>query len=160
VAGFKIQNAYYMNQIEVGVLNPKGSYQLAHKYDSLGEVENFYYFFKAANHYLLSNGLENAMFIDGRTQGYEEYKKAVLAEDYKELIEKAGVCCVEVVESFVKEYLHEMNSILVYSEETLTAEAAREVYNLALISGKFSKTASGIIALNKVSSIWEHNLVS
>lgn len=149
VAGFKIQNAYYMNQIEVGVLNPKGSHQLAHKYDSLGEVENFYYFFKAANHYLLSNGLENAMFIDGRTEGYEAYKKAVLAEDYKMLIEKSGICCVEVVESFVKEYLHEMNSILVYSEETLTAEAAREVYNLALISGKFSKTASGIIALKE-----------
>lgn len=149
VAGFKIQNAYYLNQIEVGVLNPKGSHQLAHKYDSLGEVESFYYFFKAANHYVLSNGLENAMFIDGRIEGYDEYKKAVLAEDYKTLIEKAGICCVEVVESFVKEYLHEMNSILVYSEEVLTAEAAQEVQNLALISGKLGKTASGIIALKE-----------
>lgn len=149
VASFKIHNAYFQKQIEVAVLNPKGSNQLDHKYESLGEVENFYYFFKAANHYLLSNGLENAMFIEGRTEGFEDYKKAVLAEDYKELIEKSGVCCVEKVESFVKEYLHEMNSILVYSEETLTAEAAREVYNLALISGKFSKTASGIIALKE-----------
>ncbi|NOR86709.1 MAG: molybdopterin-dependent oxidoreductase, partial [Bacteroidales bacterium] len=149
VVGYMIQNAYQAKKIKVAVLNPKGSERLSHKFDSFGEVENFYYFFKAANHYLLSNGLENAMFLEGRVDGFEAYKAAVLAEDYKMLVEKSGLCCVERVESFVKEYLHEMNSILVYSEELLTAEAAREVYNLSLISGKLGKTASGIISLKE-----------
>ena len=149
VVGYMIQNAHHIQEVKVSVLNPKGSEKLKHKFDSLGEVENFYYFFKAANHYLLSNGLHNEMFLNGRVEGFEEYKEAVLAESYALLIEKAGVCCVSLVESFVKEYLHEMNSILVFSEELLTAEATREIYNLSLISGKLGKTASGIISLKE-----------
>lgn len=149
VVGYKIQNAFYKKEIDVAVLNPKGSQRLAHKYASFGEVDSYYYFFKAANHYLLSNGLENALFIEGRTEGFENYKNEVLAEDYQLLIEKSGISCVSDLETFVKEYLHEMNNIIVYSEEVLTAEAAREVYNLALISGKLGKTASGIISLKE-----------
>jgi formate dehydrogenase major subunit len=149
VIGYMIQNAHYIQHVKVEVINPKGSDKLSHKYGSLGDVGNFYYFFKAANHYLLSNGLENAMFLDGRVDDFEAYKTAVLAENFHDLVEKAGLCCPTLVGDFVKDYLNEINSILVFSEELLTAETAREVYNLSLISGKLGKTASGIISLKE-----------
>ena len=149
VAGYMIQNAHHSGQVRVSVINPKGSNKLSHKYESIAEVDNFYAFFKAANHYLLSNSLQNPMFIDSRVEGFKAYKQALLAEDYSLLVEKSGICCVSKIESFVKEYLHEMNSILVYSEGLLSAEAAREVYHLSLISGKLGKTASGIISLKE-----------
>jgi len=149
VVGYMIQNAHHIQEVKVAVLNPKASEKLKHKFESLGEVENFYYFFKAANHYLLSNGLQNEMFINGRVEGFDAYKKAALEEDYSMLVEKAGLCCTSLLEGFVKDYLHEVNSILVFSEEQLTAEATREIYHLSILSGKLGKTASGIISLKE-----------
>ncbi|OYT16421.1 MAG: hypothetical protein B7C24_07920, partial [Bacteroidetes bacterium 4572_77] len=149
VLGYMIQNAFYKKDIEVSVLNTNKSQKLNHKFESQAEIGSFYHFFKAANHYILSNGLENALFIKDRIDGFDDYKKALLAEDYALLIQKAGICCLEKVESFVKEYLHEMNNILVFSEAIVSSETAQEIHNLALISGKLGKTANGLISLKE-----------
>ncbi len=149
VVGFMIKNAQFKTKVPVNLVTVNPESTMKRKVDQTYNIKSYYHFVKAVNHYLLSNGLENALFIKDRCEGFDAYKAAVLKENYAELIEKSGVCCPDKIAEFAKDYNNEMNAVLVFSEKELSAHACTEVFNLAMITGKLGKTASGLIPLKE-----------
>ena len=147
VLGFEINNARVTNGVQVELITNKSDSSMKKKVDAITKVDSYYYFIKAANHYLLSKGLHNSLFI-GKTKKYEEYNTSLLKENYAELSKKSGVSA-SVIENFAVAYNDEMNAILVYSEKELSANACIELHNLAMITGKLGKIANGLISLKE-----------
>jgi len=50
---------------------------------------------------------------------------------------------------FAVDYNNEQKAIIVFSEKHISSEAVKELFNLALITGKLGKTASGLISLKE-----------
>lgn len=149
VAGFIINNLRVMHQVPVEMVSNGEKSEMDRKVDKITKVESYYYFVKALNHYLLSKGMQNEMFLKGRTMGLEDYRKELLAEDYGKLLEKSGICCSECVEEFAQDFNEQMNAVLVFSEKELSPATCMEIQNLALITGKLGKTSMGLVALRE-----------
>lgn len=122
---------------------------LAHKVDKIHYIKSYYHFVKAVNYYLLSSELQNQMFINDRSIDYDDYRKNILAEDFDELFEKSGVCCIDELVQFATGYNNQTNAVLVFSEKELSSNLSFELFNLAIITGKLGKTAQGIVALKE-----------
>lgn len=121
---------------------------MLHKADEELRVISYYHFVKAAIHYILSHELENGVYLADHCSQFEAYKENVLAEDYNELLQSSG-CSAETIAEFAFEYNLEQHSVIVFAEKNLSAATCIEIRNLALITGKIGKTASGIIALKE-----------
>lgn len=148
VGGFLINNLHQTKGIPVDLISTDENNRLAHKCNSHKVIKDYYFFIKAVNHYLLSKGLQNAMFIKDNCQGFEEYKSKLLAEKFEQLVEKA-CCCKECVIEFAENFNKEMNAVLVFAEKHVSSNAAYEIRNLCMITGKLGKTAMGMIALKE-----------
>ena len=149
VVGFIAQNARYQKKTPVSLVTVKTGNTMVHKSDEVVKVKSYYYFIKAVNHYLLSNGLENALFLRDRVDGFEEYKTSLLAEKFDDLIKKAGISKKEFIGKFAEEYNLEMNAIIIFSEKEISSAAAAELFNLAMITGKLGKTSNGLVSLKE-----------
>ncbi len=149
VAGFTINKLRINGGVPVELITNKDSSSMGHKVDKTRKVKSYYYFVKALNHYYLSAGLENGLFIKSKTTGFEEYKNELLKEDFNTLLESSGFCCEESFEEFARQYNREMNAILVFSEKEVSSHTSRELINLALITGKLGKTSMGMISLKE-----------
>jgi len=112
------------------------------------KIKSYYHFLKAVNHYLLSMNLQNGLFIKDRCEGYEEYKAALLAENFYDLIKASGIS-EETLIRWAVDYNNEMNAVVFFSEKELSGRACQELFNLAMITGKLSKTANGLVALKE-----------
>ncbi|NOU18862.1 MAG: molybdopterin-dependent oxidoreductase [Bacteroidales bacterium] len=149
VAGYMVNAA--QKRLEVISIDPKST--LRHKAFSFNTVKSYYLFIKAVNHYLIANGKQNSMFIKDNCVGYEDYKKNLLKESYKKLCGEACYsecgCDCSCVSDFAESFNNEMNAILIFSEKEVGSDAAREIINLAMITGKLGKTSSGIISLKQ-----------
>ncbi len=148
VAGFMVQHAHHRKKTPVILVTAKEKNSMSHKVDRELKVKSYYHFVKALNHYLLSNGLENALFLRDRVEGYEEYKSGLLKEDFNELVLKSGLSSEDIA-AFAVEYNNEMNAILIFSEKEISGNTCKEIFNLARITGKLGKTANGLIALKE-----------
>ncbi len=148
VAGFMVQQARHRKKTPVILVTAKEKNSMSHKVDRELKVKSYYHFIKALNHYLLSNGMENALFLRDRVDGLEEYKSGLLKEDFNELVLKSGLTCEDIA-AFAVEYNHEMNAILIFSEKEISGNTCKEIFNLARITGKLGKTANGLIALKE-----------
>ncbi|MEN8139395.1 MAG: molybdopterin-dependent oxidoreductase, partial [Bacteroidota bacterium] len=157
VVGYKIFNSSYIKGVNVELIASADAYGLTHKYDTKTEVESYYHFFKAVNHYILSKGKENMMFVNGRVEGHEDYKIDTLREDYSELVKLSGVSDKKVISKFANRYLLEQNAVIIFAEQNIDGATAQEIKNLVLISGKLGKTASGLIALKEKNN--SHGLI-
>ncbi|PLW94434.1 MAG: hypothetical protein C0592_02810 [Marinilabiliales bacterium] len=146
VAGFFVQNARKTKEIPVTLIKACDCNDTDHKADRIIEIKSHYAMFKAMNYYLLANGKQNNMFINGRTKGYEDYYQAIQKEDYDKLITESGLS-KDQIESLANEMNNAMNSVIMYSEEDISSAAALEILNFNLITGKQGKMASGTIAL-------------
>jgi formate dehydrogenase major subunit len=144
VAGFMINHS----GAAVDLITEKEDSAMKHKVGKTVEVKDCYYFIKAVNHYLLSNGKQNQLFINDNCEKFEEYKVSLLNEKYDDLVSK-GACCKEIVEAFADEYNEVNNAVLVYSEKEVCQQTIYELRNLALITGKLGKTAMGLVALKE-----------
>jgi formate dehydrogenase major subunit len=111
-------------------------------------VASYYHFVKAAIHFIISQGLENSIYLDDHCGNYEEYKNSILAEDYAALVKASG-CRAETIAEFAFEYNEEQHSVMVFAEKNLSSATCTEIRNLTIITGKMGKTASGIIALRE-----------
>ncbi len=149
VAGFMIHNAHVRNNIDVNLVTTKENNFMEHKVSNTIKIKSYYYFIKAVNHYLLSNNKENMLFIKDNSEKFDEYKEALLKEDFNKLYEKSGVCCKEHFEAFAEEFNRENNAVIVFSEKEISSTTSFELFNLTLITGKFGKTASGLISLKE-----------
>ena len=144
VAGFMINSS--KKPVEL-ITNNENS-KMTGKVSKVTVIKDYYYFIKAVNYYLLKNNKQNQMFIIDNCESFEDYKKQLLDEDFKTMVEK-GACCEECVVNFANEYNEEMNAVLVFSEKEVSANTASELLNLALITGKHGKTAMGVVSLKE-----------
>lgn len=148
VAGFLVSNAQFLKKIPVISVTTLTDSSMSHKVTEQLLVKSYYHFIKAVNHYLLSNTLENGLFLHDRVQGFEGYKEMLLKEDFYDLVEKSGVTADQIA-GFARSYNLEMNAVLIFSEKCVSANTSKELFNLAKLTGKLGKTASGIIALKE-----------
>ncbi|MDP3462873.1 MAG: molybdopterin-dependent oxidoreductase [Bacteroidales bacterium] len=146
-----IYNTKHKENIEVVHITSLPDSRFSQKADRVIHIGNYFYFIKAANHFLLHNGLENSLFIKDRTQDFDAYKNELLACDFNRLLEWAGTDEATVA-AFAREYNEEMNAIMVFQEKELSSNASMAIHNLAMITGKLGKSANGIISLKEKSN--------
>jgi len=137
------------SKIPFDVISTQQIPSLKRKSQKFTNILSYYHFVRATNHYLLSKNLQNNMFINDNCADFDEYKKNLLAENYSDLCKKACDNNGKIVEEFAEKFNNEINAILVFSEREISQETAVELRNLALITGKLGKTASGIISLKE-----------
>lgn len=142
-------NARYRQHIPVEVITTSDDTSIEHKIDKIHHIKSYYYFIKAVNYYLLQGEQQNQLFINGRTKGFEDYRKALMAEDFDEFFEKSGVGCMESLAQFARTFNKEKNAILIFPEKEISSNTNFELINLALITGKMGKTSQGLIALKE-----------
>ncbi len=148
VAGFFVHNAQYLHKIPVVQITTLPSTPIDHKIEETLRIKAYYPFIKAINHYLLSNGKENAFYIKGNTQEFEIYKSRLLRENFEELLSTCGVTRENLIE-FAEIFNNEQNAVILFAEKAISGNCALEIRNLAMLTGKLGKTSSGIIALKE-----------
>lgn len=149
VTGFLVNNASIMKKIPVILVTGKEKNSMEHKVDEVIKVKSYYYFIKAVNHYLLTEGLENGLFLRDRVNGFDAYKTQLLSGNFDALVQRAGVADKEVIIEFAETYNNELNAILLFSEKEISSAASIELFNLAMITGKLGKTSNGLISLKE-----------
>jgi formate dehydrogenase major subunit len=148
VVGFMVQNAHFSKKTPVIMVTNKLENAMSHKVNQQITVKSYYHFVKAVNHYLLSKGLENALFLRDRVEGFEGYKAMLLKENFEHLVAASGLTSAEVA-AFAEAYNDEINAILIFSEKEISGNTSKELFNLASITGKLGKTSNGLIALKE-----------
>jgi formate dehydrogenase major subunit len=148
VAGFYIYNASHLNNIPLTLITDKMKTTMDHKVSQQIRIKSYYHFLKAVIYFILDNKLENRIFIDDHTTGFEDYRKQILQENFHDLLELSG-CAAETIAHFAMEYNDEQHAVMVFAEKNLSSHTCTEIRNLSLITGKTGKTASGIIALKE-----------
>ncbi len=148
VVGFMINNARNRGA-KVEVVTNNENDRMIKKSDRVLIVKSYYHFIKAVIHYILSNNLENPIFIKDNVTGFDTYKNKLLTEDYNILLKNSGVFFEKRLKEFAESYNNETNAVIIFSEKNISSNAAREIYNLALITGKLGKTSSGVISMKE-----------
>ena len=148
VAGFMVNSARVQNKIPVIQVTEKKRSSMENKVDEMIQIGSYYNFVKALNYILLNEGLENALFLRDRTVGFDQYKAALLSQNFSDLLSNAGIT-EAALRDFAVRYNNEQNAILIFSEKELSSATCSELFNLAMITGKLGKTASGLLSLKE-----------
>ncbi|MCT4636444.1 MAG: molybdopterin-dependent oxidoreductase [Bacteroidales bacterium] len=143
--GFLVNRARNNGSI-ISALNRDISEKFARKTDEFIKIESYYHFIKAANHYLLSSNKQNSLFIDDRTTGFNKYKEKLLKEDFNHISALSGVD-TDTIQRFAEEYNKSQHAVIIFAENSTDSATSAEIQNLAIITGKAGKRASGLIAL-------------
>ncbi|PJB59525.1 MAG: hypothetical protein CO098_02930 [Bacteroidetes bacterium CG_4_9_14_3_um_filter_41_19] len=146
--GFLVNNARVKKGVKVELISTNSNPGSLHKVDNHLVIKDYYSFVKAANMYLVKKRLQNQMYISANTTGFEEYVKPIHEWVLHDMCLKAGVSTDEL-ETWARAYNDEMNAVLVFSEKYITVNTSRELYNLAMITGKLGKTSSGLMPLKE-----------
>jgi len=149
VVSFMINNARETEGIPVELVTDREVSALDHKVDKTLKVKSYYHFIKAVNYKIIEKGWQNALFIKDNCDDFDTYKKSLSKEDYDELVSKSGVCCQSIIEEFARNYNNQMNAIIIFSEKEVSSNVSRELFNLAMLTGKLGKTANGLISLKE-----------
>lgn len=137
--------------IQVVHLANEHEQRFSKKADQQINIENYFYFFKAVNHYIISKELVDQAYISSRTYDYDVYRAKMLKNDYNQLISLSG-SNQDAVEGFVKSWLSELNPVIVFQEKYVSANASMALHNLVMLTGKLGKTGSGLIALKETNN--------
>ncbi len=148
VVGFIISNEKYNNHKPVYLITEKQQSTMTHKADSELIINSYYNFIKAANHYIISNKLENSVFIKDHSVGFESYKATLLKEKFEDIVKKAG-CSENDIKTFVEQYNKEHKSVIVFAEKNVSPETCFELQNLSMLTGKKGKIGAGILSLKE-----------
>ena len=148
VPGFYVNNLRETHNIPVELITADLNTRMDHKVDSVLRINSYESFLRAANLYILTHNLHNAIFIDDHCNGFEEYRDKMISEDFGSLLARAG-CSEEQLATFVKNFNNEHQSVIIYSELHLSSEACHEMHNLSYLTGKSGKNASGLISLKE-----------
>ncbi|MDD5362255.1 MAG: FAD-dependent oxidoreductase [Ignavibacteria bacterium] len=149
VVGFMINNAKTTCGTKVEVITNSEKDRNINKASKVLYVKSYYHFLKAVNHFILSNGLENSVFLKDNVKGFDEYKKSLLTEEFNDLLKQSGVFFEKRLIDFATEFNNDSKAIIVFAERHISSETAKELFNLILITGKYGKFASGLIALKE-----------
>ncbi len=149
VAGFVIYNLQFKKGLPVELVTTNKNSSMAYKMKEVSVIKSYFHFIKAVNYYLVANNLQNSMFIRDNCSGFEKYRTELLKENFEDLIKAAGTSNIVDVIDFANRYNLEQNAVIVFSEKELSSNACTELFNLAMITGKLGKTASGLISLKE-----------
>ena len=145
LVSFFVNNAKAMQNVPVELITVDEN-RYEYKADKTIKINSYYYFVKAVESYIVENGMENRLYIDGNTTDFDEYKDTL--SKYETYAEKAGVDA-KIIASFAKDFDNQMNAILIFSEKEISGNCSTELFNLAMITGKLGKTSSGLISLKE-----------
>ncbi len=148
VAGFYAFNHHFRNQIPLTVITTEPESKTARKATEVTRVTSYDHFLKAAVHYILSNKLENQVYIHDHCSGFDRYRSEMLGLDFQELVHAAG-CTEKQVRDFARGYNEEHQAMLFFSEKHVSSDTCHELRNLAMITGKSGKTAAGLVSLKE-----------
>lgn len=137
--------------IQVVHLANEPEQRFSKKADQQINIDNYFYFFKAVNHYIIQKELVDQAYISSRTYDYDVYRAEMLKNDYKQIISLSG-SNQDAVEEFVKSWLGELNPVIVFQEKYVSANASMALHNLVMLTGKLGKTGSGLIALKETNN--------
>ena len=146
--GFLVNQAQKKHGVEVNLITNTADPKMSRKVDNEFNIKSYYNFVRAMNYYLVDNGLQNQMFIDSRTNAFEEYKTELLKANYADLLNNAGLSAEQLAE-LAKGYNNENNAVIIFAEKYINGETSFELYNLAMITGKLGKTASGLMPIKE-----------
>lgn len=98
-------------------------------------------------YYIISEGWEDADFIANRTEGYDEFRKEILAIDMDEMERLTGVD-KDLVKAASYEYAHAKAAMefhgLGVTEHTQGTFTVQTIADLAMITGNIGKKGSGV----------------
>ena len=148
VLGFAINQQHLNNKMPVINITVNACSVMGHKVDETIRINDYYSFIRAVNHYLVKSGKQNMMFVNDNCTDFDKFRQELMSEDYRTLVARA---CgdASLIESFGDSFNEQMNAVLIISEKEVSAAACAEVRNLALLTGKLGKNASGIICLKE-----------
>lgn len=135
-------------KIPVQFVTDNPSSELAKKADDVTLVKSYFYFIKAVNFYLVKNQLEDTEYLKNLVDNFQDYKNALLKNNFNDLLLLAGVS-EEVVKDFAIDFNAEHNAVLVFSEKQLSGHTCGEIFNLGLITGKHGRTGAGLMLLKE-----------
>ena len=148
VPGFYAWNKHFHDGVPMELITTDENNRMAHKATDTTAIKSAYHFVKAAIHYILSNKMENGVFIDDHCEGFDAYRKEVLRDNFDSLLEKAG-CTPGQLSRFADSFNREPQSVILFSEKNVSSETCHELRNLCFITGKAGKTASGLMPLKE-----------
>jgi len=146
VLGFMVNQQKTERQIPVWAYTNKNDFASAHKYDALNQIKDYTAFLKALNHYILHEDLADTTYIKNHPEGFESYKKQLLALDFDELLQKSGAD-IATIEALVKAYRNNPYAVLIVGEVELSAEACKEARNFTKLCGKMGGHGNGLITM-------------
>ncbi|HEY5122618.1 MAG TPA: molybdopterin-dependent oxidoreductase [Ignavibacteria bacterium] len=149
VVGYIVNNARINNNTKLEVITNNENSSLLKRADRMILIKSYYYFIKSVNHYLLTNNLENKIYLDDNVTGFDEYKKSLLTENFNDLIKKSGVFFEKRLIDFANDYNNTIHALIIFAEKNLSSETCKELFNLSLITGKLGKKSSGLISLKE-----------
>jgi predicted molibdopterin-dependent oxidoreductase YjgC len=141
-----VQNMRYNNQIPVTYITKDAGCFYTHRADETIYVKDYHAFIKAINLYLLKSEKAFGIFLNGLALYFNEYKEALLKENYAQLIEKAGVN-VATIEKIAESFIAVPETAIIVSEKTLDEPAFKELKNTMLLTEKQGKMFSGMMIL-------------
>ncbi|MFW5974712.1 MAG: molybdopterin-dependent oxidoreductase, partial [Bacteroidota bacterium] len=148
ITGYLINQARN-NGTEVVYITNRKQGRIQKKADKIIPVSSVYAFTRAVNHYLVTNHMENGLFIKDHVSDFEEFRQQLLSLDFDELYAQAQPCCMDHFAEFAKSVNETEKTVFVFSEKQLSSNAAIELRNLNIITGKLGKTASGLLSLKE-----------
>lgn len=149
VAGFMIWNHQKIQGTPVELITTMPESTSEHKADRIIRIKSYYHFVKAVSHYLLSQNMQNQLFIRDLIGNFEDFRTHILSESFADLVEASGVDSEDTIIRFATEYNAEKAAVIVFSEKELSGRTCAEIFNLACITGKHGKTGSGLMLLKE-----------
>ncbi|MBM3420981.1 MAG: 4Fe-4S dicluster domain-containing protein, partial [Bacteroidetes bacterium] len=146
--GFLVSNSRFRKgtPVKTFTVNPSGS--MRHKSDEYTVIRSYYYFILAVNHCIVTEKMYNLMYINDHCLGFTEYAESLARKEYKLLLAEAGVTG-EVVSKFATDYTSNHNPVLIFSEKEICPDTAREIRNLAMLTGTLGKRSAGLVCLKE-----------
>jgi formate dehydrogenase major subunit len=148
VLGFKINSLREEKKIKLRYISKADDTSMKRKSDCSLKVASYYNLVKAMNYLIVKDNMINKMFIDGNTEGFEAYSDDLLKNDFAALCQNSGLA-EEQIRKLAGGYNEEQNAVIIFNEKNISSPVVKEIFNLALLTGKLGKAASGVIALKE-----------
>ena len=102
--------------------------------DHIITIKSSYWFLRATNYFLLSGHMLDEERLRQKIENYDEYKAAVMEQDFDELFAKAGNCCIDQLAAFAKSFCNQPEVLLICSEKEISSNSCLEIANLTLLT--------------------------
>lgn len=149
VIGYMINNARFKNGAKLTLITEEPENKMSKKADKIINVKSYYSFIKALNYFFIKSKQENNIFINDKCEGFEEYSRNILNGDFNKLLNKSGIENEEALMEIADAIDKEPDTVIIFSEKYLSSNAAFEIKNLVMLTGKLGKTNQGLVALKE-----------